>query len=44
MSETIARVIDIGTGEVIKDINEGDKIKVVRKQSMHHLSKTVIDI
>lgn len=41
MSETIARIIDIGTGEVIKDINEGDKLKVVRNQSMDHLSKNV---
>ena len=41
MSETIARVIDICTGEVIKDINEGDKLKVVRNQSMDHLNKNV---
>ena len=34
MSDTIARIIDMGTGEVIKDINEGDKVKVTRKESI----------
>ena len=41
MSDTIARIIDMGTGEVIKDINEGDKVKVTRKESIQHMNQAM---
>ena len=36
-----AAVIDLSTGQIINHANEGDRIKVIRKESLDYLKETV---
>jgi len=37
-----AAIIDLSTGEIINHANEGDKVKVIRKESVDYLRDTVL--